>query len=89
MRRLQLFLGRAQWLCRPGFGHCPHSLGVWAHVLWGAPRLQFTPIRLLRSTCVVCVLALPGWSVVSLLRELSRGPVFVYVDATLDGGVYR
>ena len=31
-------------------------------------------------------LALPGWSVVSLPRELGRGPVFVYVDAALDGG---
>ena len=37
--------------------------------------------------CVVCVLALPGWSVVSLLREVRRKPVFVYVDWALDGGV--
>ena len=38
---------------------------------------------------MACVLALPGWSVVSLPRVVRRRPVFVYVDATLDGGVYR
>ena len=38
---------------------------------------------------MVCVLALLGWSIVSLPRELGREPVFVYVDAALDGGVYR
>ena len=83
------FLGRARWLCRPGFGHCPHLSGVWAHVLWEAPRLQFSPGKLLRSMCVVCVLPLPGWSMVSLPRELGRGLVFESVDAALDGGVYR
>ena len=60
MRCLQQFLGRAQWICRPHFGHSPHLSGVWAHVLWGPPRLQFTPLKLLCSTCVACVLALPG-----------------------------
>ena len=89
MQRLQQFLGHAQWLCRPGFGHSPHLLGVWAHVLWGPPPLQFTHVKLLRSMCVVCVLALPGWSVVTLPGVVSRRPVFVYVDAALDGGVYR
>ena len=61
MRHLQRFLGHAQWLCRPGFGDYPHSLGVWAHVFRGPPHLQVTPVKLLRSMCVVCVLALPGW----------------------------
>ena len=89
VRRLQQFLGRAQWICRPGFGHSPHLSGVWAHVLWAPPRLQFTPVKLLRSMCVVCVLALPGWSVIPLLREVRRKPVFVYADAALDEGVYR
>ena len=53
------------------------------------PRLQFTPVKLLRSMCVVCVLALPGWLVVTVPREVRRKPVFVYVHAALDGGVYR
>ena len=53
------------------------------------PRLHFTPLKLLRSTCVVCVLAVPGWSVVPLTPEVRRQPVFVYVDAPLDGGVYK
>ena len=53
------------------------------------PRLQFTPLKLLRSMCVACVLALPGWSVVPLTREVRRQPLFVYVDAALDGGAYR
>ena len=78
MRPLQHFLGRAQWICRPRFEHGPHLSGVWAHVLWGRPGLQFTPVKLLRSMCVACVLALPGWQ-----------PVFVYVDAALDGGMYQ
>ena len=39
--------------------------------------------------CVVCVLALPGWSVVPLTREVRRQPVFLYLDAALHGGVYR
>ena len=34
VRRLHQFLGC--WLCRPGFGHCPHLSGVWAHV-WALP----------------------------------------------------
>ena len=85
--RSQQFLGRAQWICRPRFGHSPHLLGVWAHVLCPPPPgLQFTPVKLLRSTCVVCVLALPGWSVIPLPREVRRKPAFVYVDAALDGG---
>ena len=50
------------------------------------PRVEFTPLKLLRSMCVACVLALPGWSVVPLTREVRRQPVFVYVDAALDGG---
>ena len=53
------------------------------------PRLQFTPVNLSRSMCVVCVLALPGSSVVPLPREVRRKPVFVYVDAALNRGVYR
>ena len=52
------------------------------------PRVQFTPVNFLCSMCVVCVLALPAWSMVSVPRELGKGPVFVYVDAALDGGVY-
>ena len=89
MRCLQQFLGRAQWLCWPRFGHCPHLSGVWADVAPPPPPpLHLTPIKLLRFMCVVCVLALPGWSVVSLPRGLGREPVFVYVDAALDGGVY-
>ena len=61
VRRLHQFLGRAQWICRPGFGHSPHLSGVWAHVLCPPPPcLQFTWVKLLRSMCVVCVLALPG-----------------------------
>ena len=39
--------------------------------------------------CVVRMLALPGWSVVPLTREVRRQPVFVYVDTVLAGGVYR
>ena len=53
------------------------------------PGLQLTPVKLLRCMCVVCVLALPGWSVVPLPREVQRKPVFVYVDPALGGGVYR
>ena len=45
IRLLQQFLGRAQWICRPRFGHSPHLSGVWAHVLWGPPRLRFTPLK--------------------------------------------
>ena len=90
MRHLQQFVGRTQWICRPRFGHGPHLSGVWAHVLWGAPpRLQFTPLKLLHSMCVACVLALPAWLVVPLMRVVCRQPVYVYVDAALDGGVYR
>ena len=74
--------------CRPRFGHSPHLSGVWAHVLWGPPHLQFTPLKLLRSMCVACVLALPGWQVVHLMRVVRRQPVVMYVDAALDGGVY-
>ena len=36
--------------------------------------------------CVACMLALPGWSVLSLLRKLGRGLVYMYVDAALDAG---
>ena len=50
------------------------------------PGLQFTPVKLLRSMCVVCVLTLSGWSVIPLPREVRRKPAFVYVDAALDGG---
>ena len=58
-------------------------------MLWPPGCLEFTPINLLRSMCVVCVLASPGCFVVSLPRELGRGPIFVYVDAARDGGVYH
>ena len=37
VRRLQQFLGRAQWICRPRFGHTPHLSGDWAHVLCPPP----------------------------------------------------
>ena len=89
MRRLQQSLGRTQCICRPRFGHGLHLSGVCAHVLWGPPRLQRTPLKLLHSMCVVCVLPLPGCSVVPLTRVVRRRPVFVYVDAALDSGVYR
>ena len=39
--------------------------------------------------CFACVLALPGWNVLSLPKEVCRGPVYVYVDAARDAGVYR
>ena len=69
------------WGVRSGFAglvwHSPHLSGVWAHVLWGPPRLQFSPVKLLCSMCVACVLALLGWSVVSLLWVVHRQPVFV------------
>ena len=88
VRRLQQFLGRAQWICRPRFRHGPHLSGVPAHVLSPPPLcLQFGPLKLLCSMCLACVLALPGWSLVPLTREVRRQPVFVYVDSTLDGGV--
>ena len=45
MRRLQQLPGRAQWLCRPGFGHSPHLSGVWAHVLWGPPLPVVSPCQ--------------------------------------------
>ena len=89
MQRLQQFLGRAQWIYRPLFGHSPHLSGVWAQVLWLPPCLRFTLVKLLRSMCVACVLALSAWSVVSLPRVVRRQPVFVYVDVALGGGVYR
>ena len=89
VKRLQQFLGRAQWICRPGSGHSPHLSGVWAHVLWAPPRLPFTPVRLLKSMCVACVLARRQWSVVSLPRVVKRSPLVVYVDAALDAGEYR
>ena len=53
------------------------------------PHLQFSPVKLLRSLYVVCVLTSAAWSVVPLPREVRRKPVFVYVDAALDGEVYR
>ena len=89
VQRLEQFLGGAQWIRMPRFGHGPHLSGVWAHVSCGRPRLQFAPLKLMRSMCVACVLALPGRSVVPLTRVVRRQPMFVYVDAALDGGVYR
>ena len=78
VRRLQQLLVRAQWICRPRFGHSPHLLGVWADVLCPPPpRLQLTPVKLLCSMCVVCVLGLPGWSPIPLPRDVRRKPVFV------------
>ena len=53
---------------------CPHHPG------------RFTPLKLLRSMCLACVLVLPSWSVVRLTGEVRRQPVSVYVDAALDGG---
>ena len=87
VKRLQQFLGRAQLICRPGFWHSPHSSGVWAHVLWAPPRLPFTPVRLLKSMCVACVMARRQWSVVSLPRLLKRSPLVIYVDAAMDAQV--
>ena len=89
MRRLQQFLGRAQWICRPRFGHSPHLSRVWAHVLWGPPPpAAYPPQFAALYVCGVCVLALPGWSVAPLMRVVRRQPVLVYVDAALDGGMY-
>ena len=56
MRRLQQFPGRAQWICRPRFGHGPHLSGVWAHVLWGPPPPAVYPSQVAaRYVCGVCV----------------------------------
>ena len=52
-------------------------------------HLHFTLLKILRSMCVACVLALPGWWVFSLSRESGRGLVYAYVDAALESGVYR
>ena len=89
VKRLQQFLGRAQRICRPGFGHRPHLSGVWAHVLWAPPRLPFTPVRLLKSMCVACMMARRQWSVVSLPRVVKRSPLVIYIDAAMDAGKYR
>ena len=43
VKRLQQFLGRPQWICRPGSGHSPHLSGVWAHVLWAPPPAAIYP----------------------------------------------
>ena len=58
VRRLQPFLGRAQWVCRPRFGHSPHLSGVWAHVLVPPP-----------PPSVVC----PGQVVVLYVRSVCVG----------------
>ena len=89
VKRLQQFLGRAQWICRPGSGHSPHLSGVWAHVLWAPPRLPFTPVRLLKSMCVACVMARQQWSVVSLPRVVKRSPLVIYVNASSGEGHHR
>ena len=89
VKRLQQFLGRAQWICRPGSGHSPHLSGLWAHVLRAPPRLPFTPVRLLKSMCVACLMARRQWSVVSLPRVVKRSPLVIYVDAAMDAGKYR
>ena len=88
VKRLQQFLGRAQWICSPGFGHSPHLFGMWAHVRW-APPLPFTPVRLLKSMCMACVMARRHWSVVSRPRVVKRSPLVVCVDAAMDAGKYR
>ena len=49
MRRLQQFLGHAQWICRPRFGHSPHLSGVWAHVLCPPPPVCSLPRLRLRQ----------------------------------------
>ena len=67
----------------------PLVRGLGPCVMPPPPRLQFPLLKLLRSICVACVLALLGWSVVHLTREVRRQLVFTYVDAALDGGVYR
>ena len=51
VKRLQQFLGRAQWICRPGFGHGPHLSGVWAHVLWAPPPGCHLPLCVCLSLC--------------------------------------
>ena len=60
VRRLQQFLGRAQWIFRPRFGHSPHSSGVWAHVLCPPHPVYSLP----RSSCC----ALCAWCVCWLCR---------------------
>ena len=61
VRRLQQFLGRAQWICRPRFGHSPHLAGVWAHVLCPPPPLVCSLPR--SSGCALC-----AWRVCWLCR---------------------
>ena len=89
VNRPKQFLGRAQWICCLGSGHSPHLSGVWAHVLWAPPRLPFTPVRLLKSMCVACVMAGRQWSVVSLPRVVKRSPLVICVHAAMDAGKYR
>ena len=75
VRRLQQFLGRAQRICWPRFGHSLHLSGPGPMCCAPPPpppRLRFTPVKLLCSMFVVCVFALPGWSVVPLPREVRR-----------------
>ena len=66
VRRLQQFLGRAQWICRPRFGHSPHLSGVWAHVLCSPPPVCSLP----RSSCC----ALCAWCVCWLCWLVSDPP---------------
>ena len=56
VRRLQQFMGRAQWMCRPCFGHSPHLSGVRAHVLCPPPPSAVYPGQVVslyvRGVCV-------------------------------------
>ena len=54
MRHLQQFLGRAQWICRPRFGHGLHLSGVWP-MCYGDPP---TPPAV--SLCQVAALYVCG-----------------------------
>ena len=78
------------WDARSGFANLALVIAAtcqgFGPTCCGDPPPPAAPIKLLRSMCVVCVLALPGWSIVSLPQELGRGSMFVYVDAALEGG---
>ena len=89
VRRSQHFLGLAMDL--PAFfWTLPTLVGsLGPCTLETPPVSSVSPLKLPRSMCVACVLALPGWTVLSLLKEVHRGPVYVYVDAARDAGVYR
>ena len=55
VRRLQQFLGRAQWICRPRFGPNPHLSWVWAHVVCPPPSTCSLPCSSCCALYVWCV----------------------------------